>query len=148
MLSHHHIIWIPNLWLLLANFFRLPTGSTTCLIMICLQNWVPQIWKMSLSSILTRRWIQTWRIWTFCCGGRPISMSSCYWMAMNFHMIPGKSILLWLVNLVFTGQVTWPVMTGKWLQSFAVTVIAGYEQLQLQSWQFLKPLWLMMTSYD
>jgi len=30
-------------------------------------------------------------------------------------------------KLVSTGQVMWPVMTGKWLQSFAVTVICGHS---------------------
>ena len=50
-------------------------------------------------------------------------------------------------GIVFTGQVAWPVMTGKWLQSFAVTVMTGYKQSQSQLWQFLKPLWPIITGH-
>jgi len=60
----------------MANFSRLLASLTICLIMIHLWNWVLQSSEMSSSSILTRKWIWRQRRWMFCCGGRPISVSS------------------------------------------------------------------------
>jgi len=85
------------------------------------------------------------------CGAKGAFCSHLH--AQNFSWCWKQSRLQYCVHtcyifVVFTGQIAWQVMTGKWLQSFAVTVMAGYEQLESQSWQFLKPLWLRMTGYD